>query len=784
MRVLNNDILNSGTDGMYIVQTDCNITSNTATKSGSDAVFLFLSENCSIRGNTLIRNGWAGVHLHNSHNNNITDNTILGNDYGCYLHTSDNNIFWDNIIYVNTARSAYAYLCSNSVWDNGTHGNWWSDYYGPDWNQNGIGDIPYNDTELSTQVIDRFPRVLTNDTTEPTINEVNDISYEVHSTSQYLLQWFPADNHPCWYNITQNATLLDNDTWKGESIELDVSAMPIGTYNYTLTVYDQQGQFVNDTVWVTVYNNPPMITPLGPVSYPEGTFFYYITWELQDDDLDKYAYYKNDTLWYAGGCFPGWVATFDIGHCSLGLWNFTLVVNDTAGQMARDTVLLTVYDNTPPGVSSFHPSGDQLTVIIGNTEGAYISWLVSDNHHCNYSIFENDSFIVAADVLGQVYIGVGQLPIGIYNYTIVVTDDSGNRASNTVWVHIVPDIDAPVVITEEPVIIVSEEWWYCLWYVSDINPGTLELFVNSSLFGEYEWNEYVFENEMFGVTLNTTGLAAGAYNFTLVAIDAWGNSASAMAWVIYPSTEPIIAAWPDNVSYEEGELLDPLVWEVRLPFPVRPANYTIYLNGTLLENGTLQESGEIVIGVEGLVVGVYNYTLMITDAEGAMVLDTVIVEVSPDNTPPTITHPADLNYIEGEGSYSITWMVADAFPATYELWLNGTIIQHGNWTTGSWSVNVSSLASGFYNYTMVIMDKNGNWASDTVLLVVDKEAEPMTNMTSEFDSGPSTSSNAPSGLKETTTTTHTTGVSIISGFLLIIAGLWLRRRRKTKDYLE
>ena len=43
----------------------------------------------------------------------------------------------------------------NNQWDDGTYGNYWGDYTGPDTNGDGIGDAPYYISEGKS--VDRYP---------------------------------------------------------------------------------------------------------------------------------------------------------------------------------------------------------------------------------------------------------------------------------------------------------------------------------------------------------------------------------------------------------------------------------------------------------------------------------------------------------------------------------------------------------------------------------------------------------------------------------------------------
>lgn len=90
----------------------------------------------------------------------------------------------------------------------------------------------------------------------------------------------------------------------------------------------------------------------------------------------------------------------------------------------------------------------------------------------------------------------------------------------------------------------------------------------------------------------------------------------------------------------------------------------------------------------------------------------------PETTPPTIDHPADLDYEEGTIDNTIEWNPSDAHPSHYVIYRNGTEVVSDSWDGGSVTVEIDGLSVGAYNYTIVVYDTSGNCASDTVLAIV------------------------------------------------------------------
>ena len=113
--------------------------------------------NNTIRGNT-ISGGNVGILIAESPTT-IVGNHIENNLEGVFLgplpndHATVHNIFYHNS-FVNNTRHVYDCECADpiwiqhlNIWDNGTSGNYWSDYGGIDDNRDGIGDTPYSVTE-------------------------------------------------------------------------------------------------------------------------------------------------------------------------------------------------------------------------------------------------------------------------------------------------------------------------------------------------------------------------------------------------------------------------------------------------------------------------------------------------------------------------------------------------------------------------------------------------------------------------------------------------------------
>lgn len=99
-----------------------------------------------------------------------SDNLIMGNSFydaglAVDINSGGNNTFYRNN-FVDNSKNVQAY--GDNVWDNGSLGNFWSDYSGNDADGDGIGDTPYI-VDYDDDLQDRYPLMVPFDVSSVTI---------------------------------------------------------------------------------------------------------------------------------------------------------------------------------------------------------------------------------------------------------------------------------------------------------------------------------------------------------------------------------------------------------------------------------------------------------------------------------------------------------------------------------------------------------------------------------------------------------------------------------------
>ncbi|MFX1483155.1 MAG: CARDB domain-containing protein [Promethearchaeota archaeon] len=282
------------------------------------------------------------------------------------------------------------------------------------------------------------------------------------------------------------------------------------------------------------------------------------------------------------------------------------------------------------------------------------------------------------------------------------------------------------------------------WYVSGNNPDGYTLYENDVPVDSGDWH--------IGVPyiVDLDALPLGSYNYTLQLWDSNGKWSRDVVWVyVQDTTSPTINT-PADIYYDEGNTGYIITWS---PSDSLPSSYVIYMEGGVLRSGAWNSSTEsITVSVDGLTLGTYNYTIVVTDTTGHSEVDQVWVYVQ-DGTAPTIDHPADFDYDEGETGNVIIWTPDDLHPKNFTIFRDGNVEDSGPWDGSAISIDVDGLSPGSYSYSVLVYDFGGNSVSDTVIVTVNEIAATTTTT-------PST----------TTSTTPTGGGELPPEMMLLIVG--------------
>jgi nitrous oxidase accessory protein len=113
-------------------------------------------ERSTVEANTLTANG-RGLILQNSAANEVRGNEIAGNGVGVYLTSgSETNLLAGNRFRRNLVH-VYQDRAPNNAWSESGRGNYWGDYAGFDWNNDGVGDTPYRLQTAASALLARRP---------------------------------------------------------------------------------------------------------------------------------------------------------------------------------------------------------------------------------------------------------------------------------------------------------------------------------------------------------------------------------------------------------------------------------------------------------------------------------------------------------------------------------------------------------------------------------------------------------------------------------------------------
>ncbi len=217
------------------------------------------------------------------------------------------------------------------------------------------------------------------------------------------------------------------------------------------------------------------------------------------------------------------------------------------------------------------------------------------------------------------------------------------------------------------------------------------------------------------------------YHYVITAVNEYGESVFSDSVNITITTLTFRPGAPQNLSATAEDGFIYLNWSVPLDDGGSPISvYHIYRRAFDESFNRLATSTNVFFNDISAIEGVlYHYKVTAENEVGESVGSSEVTARIPDTTLPTINHPSDISYVEGELGNSITWTPTDMNPALFSIDRNETTVISGGWLGGAITINVDLLPKGNYLFNCTVIDQSGNWVSDVVVVVV-SGVEPTT----------------------------------------------------------
>ncbi|MHA1974174.1 MAG: NosD domain-containing protein [Candidatus Hodarchaeales archaeon] len=563
------------------------------TVDGNISQEITYSTNISIYSNHFKNNIFYGLSIIRAVNSNIILNFFDGNyGYGVSLgKLANNSLLYHNCFLNNGDKNSQAI-------DNGTTNTWFdiSLQEGNLWYD--LTGSSYYTIDGISGSIDLWPLNILS-ITSPT-----GFSMPLGEPDQLLI-WTQTKtnvwNRPIFYELYDNGSKIEIDEWSGNTVVFMLENLkPHGIHNLTLVViyqnsFNYRDRYTTISVWMNILPDtiPPDISSPQDIVMVEGTFNNSITWICHDYNPTYATITRNDTLisnksWSEGNI------SIDLEDLTIGTYNFTLILFDIGSNMIADSVMVHVIE-LPPDDKNPEVDYPVNLEIYENTPGSIV-WVVYDEWPANYTIYRNQSFIVQQGYWssGIIRYSFDSLPIGTWNFTIILCDLTGNLNSSSVLVivksgsksdSIPPSISHP----RNKTISTDQQGEYIEFNIFDEHPDQIFVTIDGKLVYQSDWTS---PNQKVRIYLD--GLSIGKHDLTVTAIDIFNNTAvrSITITVIGDNSPP-------NVS-------EPVIAEGAITWYVTDANPATY-SLILLTNNTVIRSGSYTNGTITFVIGYFPH---------------------------------------------------------------------------------------------------------------------------------------------------------------------------------
>ena len=497
--------------------------------------------------------------------------------------------------------------------------------------------------------------------------------------------------------------------------------LPVGTFTYNVT----------DDLDPTSFKTGQIVSN-GPEAYVKIAFGN-LDWQNNQDDLNAtitdvegnpannlnftILYADNNTIWAQTVVVDGradfenlpdgtynWRLTvlYDIDYAGYLLASGTVVANGT--QMLVDPIIAQmtgVHDLFDLEVFTYYETSLQ------PISGALVNVTFKNGTEWSSEYTPANGTVLFVD-----------LPIAYMNWTVTlggVPLGDGNYSCDFT----APDRDvSPPVITSPG----NQNFLYdaqnitITWHLEDVYPDNISIYVDNVFNCSIAWVNSTYDYT-FNVSSTFSPLVIGNYKIKLVATDQNKNSATNIINLrLYENVTPTIEG-PQNQEFYFTQTGYTLSWNMSDEFINA---YSLMDNGGVVASAVINPDNPVLTySLDGLAIGIHNFTLSVNDTSGNTAFDEVTVTVLADTIPPVIVFaPSDIYYHQGDSGLVRNWTATDMFKDYYTIDVDGNIIVNQDWTSDNILFDFSGLPTGHHTVTLTVYDIGGNAVESVVNVYV------------------------------------------------------------------
>jgi len=511
-----------------------------------------------------------------------------------------------------------------------------------------------------------------------------------------------------------------------------VSGLVQGTYRFELTVTDNSGVTASATVQVIV--NPAVVVPGPPsanagnnqtITLPTNSVTLTGSGSETNGTIVTYAWTQLNGPGTATIATSGSAATTVSGLVQ-GTYRFELTVTDNSGVTASATVQVTV-NAAPvvPGPPSANAGPDQTITLPTNSVTLSGSGSETNGTIVTYAWTQvSGPGTATINAAGSAVTSVSGLVQGTYQFRLTVTDNSGVTASDLMLVTVNPATPVPGTPSanagSNQTITLPTNSATLTGSGSETN-GTIVSYAWTQLSGPGTASIGTDDQ----ASTSVSGLLQGTYRFELTVTDNSGVKANATVQVTV-NAAPVVPGPPSANAGPDQTITLPTN-SLTLSGSGSETNGTIVTYAWTQVSGpgtaAISVPGSPVTGVSGLVQGIYEFRLTVTDNSGVTATDIMFVTV---NAAPAIPGPPSAN---AGPDQTITLPTNSVTLSGSGSETNGTIVTYA-WTQvtgpgtatinvpGSAATTVSGLVQGTYEFRLTVKDNSGVTATDVMFVTV------------------------------------------------------------------